>query len=159
MVYLPYLQPFDDVNKGVSRLAANIPFLLTNLCPLSFTDVPQDLYRQVVLGVYKLRRVDLLRDVFLWAYRRSTKRYTVIQQSLGEPDPFRLKYQERIREFGANVIPRPSAPFFCASSCAKSGNQGVLWHGTGVQMPTCPGTMHETQGIWQGMSQQTWRTQ
>jgi Fic family protein len=25
MVQLPYLQPFDDVNKRVSRLAANIP--------------------------------------------------------------------------------------------------------------------------------------
>ena len=27
MVQLPYLQPFDDVNKRVSRLAANIPFI------------------------------------------------------------------------------------------------------------------------------------
>jgi Fic family protein len=26
MVQLPYLQPFEDVNKSVSRLAANIPF-------------------------------------------------------------------------------------------------------------------------------------
>src|SRR3546814_4754836 len=26
MAHLPYLQPFDDVNKRVSRLAANIPF-------------------------------------------------------------------------------------------------------------------------------------
>ena len=27
MVQLPYLQPFDDVNKRVSRLAANIPLI------------------------------------------------------------------------------------------------------------------------------------
>ena len=27
MVHLPYLQPFEDVNKRVSRLAANIPFI------------------------------------------------------------------------------------------------------------------------------------
>jgi len=31
MVHLPYLQPFDDVNKRVSRLAANIPFIKRNL--------------------------------------------------------------------------------------------------------------------------------
>src|SRR6202034_4835816 len=37
MVQLPYLQPFDDVNKRVSRLAANIPFIKGNLSPLSFT--------------------------------------------------------------------------------------------------------------------------
>ena len=34
MVQLPYLQPFDDVNKRVSPLAANIPRIRSNLCPL-----------------------------------------------------------------------------------------------------------------------------
>ncbi len=41
MVHLPYLQPFEDVNKRVSRLAANIPLIRHNLCPLSFIDVPE----------------------------------------------------------------------------------------------------------------------
>ena len=36
-----YLQPFEDVNKRVSRLAANIPLVQRNLGPLSFVDVPQ----------------------------------------------------------------------------------------------------------------------
>jgi hypothetical protein len=107
MVYLPYLQPFDDVNKRVSRLAANIPFLRANLCPLSFTDVPRALYTHAVLGVYELRRVDLLRDVFLWAYRRSAERYAVIQQTLGDPDPFRLKHRLNIRQIVAEVIRGP----------------------------------------------------
>ncbi len=107
MVYLPYLQPFDDVNKRVSRLAANIPFLRSNLCPLSFTDVPRDLYTQAVLGVYELRRVDLLRDVFLWAYRRSAERYAVIQQSLGDPDPFRLRHRQNLRQLVAEIIRGP----------------------------------------------------
>src|SRR5205807_1423976 len=44
MVQLPYLQPFDDVNKRVSRLTANIPFIKRNLSPLSFIDVPRALY-------------------------------------------------------------------------------------------------------------------
>src|SRR6202789_269623 len=30
MVQLPYLQPFDDVNRRVSRLSANIPFIKRN---------------------------------------------------------------------------------------------------------------------------------
>ena len=65
MVHLPYLQPFDDVNKRVSRLAANIPFIRGNLSPLSFTEVPRDLYTQAILGVYELNRTELLRDVFI----------------------------------------------------------------------------------------------
>ena len=43
MVQLPYLQPFDDVNKRVSRLAANIPLIKANLSPLSFEDVSREL--------------------------------------------------------------------------------------------------------------------
>jgi hypothetical protein len=38
LVHLPYLQPFEDVNKRVSRLAANIPLIRNNLCPLSFVE-------------------------------------------------------------------------------------------------------------------------
>ena len=41
LVQLLYLQPFDDVNKRVSRLAANLPFNRHNLAPLSFIDVPE----------------------------------------------------------------------------------------------------------------------
>ena len=34
LVHLSYLQPFEDVNKRVARLAANIPLIKHNLCPL-----------------------------------------------------------------------------------------------------------------------------
>ncbi|MFT4252948.1 MAG: Fic family protein, partial [Caulobacter sp.] len=94
MVQLPYLQPFDDVNKRVSRLAANIPLIKANLAPLSFTDVPGDLYTQATLAVYELNSVDPLKDVFVWAYERSAARYAAVRQSLGEPDPFRLQYRD-----------------------------------------------------------------
>lgn len=51
MVHPPYLQPFEAVNKRVSRLAANIPFIRHNLCPLSSIDVPQQAYVDAMLGV------------------------------------------------------------------------------------------------------------
>jgi hypothetical protein len=71
MVQFPYLQPFADVNKRVSRLGANISLIQRNLCPLSFVDVPERAYVDGTLGVYELNRVELLRDVFVWAYERS----------------------------------------------------------------------------------------
>ena len=104
MVQLPYLQPFDDVNKRVSRLAANIPLTKRNLAPLSFVDVPQDLYIQGLLGIYELQRVDLLKDVFLWAYERSCLRYAALRQSQGEPDAFRLRYRDDIRSLVASIV-------------------------------------------------------
>jgi hypothetical protein len=104
MVQLPYLQPFDDVNKRVSRLAANIPLIKRNLTPLSFADVPRQTYSEAVLGVYELNKIDLLKDVFIWAYERSAARYAAVRQSLGEPDPFRLRYREQLRELIAELV-------------------------------------------------------
>ena len=104
MVQLPYLQPFEDVNKRVSRLAANIPLVRHNLGPLSFVDVPQSDYTHAILGVYELNRVDYLRDVFEWAYERSCARYAAVRQVLGEPDAFRLRHRERLKEVVAVVV-------------------------------------------------------
>ncbi len=104
LVHFSYLQSFDDVNKRVSRLAANIPLIRENLCPLSFVDVPERAYIDGVLAIYELNRVELLRDVFVWAYERSSARYSAVQQSLGEPDPFRLRYKALVSEVISEVV-------------------------------------------------------
>ncbi len=104
LVQLPYLQPFEDVNKRVSRLAANIPLIRQNLSPVSFVDVPETLYKDGMLGVYELNRTELARDVFVWAYERSARKYAAIRQSLGEPDPFRMRYRDPLRTVVSSVI-------------------------------------------------------
>ena len=104
MVQFPYLQPFDDVNKRLSRLSANIPLIKANLSPLSFEDVSRGLYTEAILGVYELNRIELLRDVFLVAYKRSASRYAAVKQSLGEPDPFRMRHRTMLREVVGAVV-------------------------------------------------------
>lgn len=104
MVHLPYLQPFEDVNKRVSRLAANIPFIRHNLCPLSFIDVPQQAYVDAMIGVYELNRIELLRDVFVWAYERSCQQYVAVKQNLVPPDIFRLRYRQALTEVVAAIV-------------------------------------------------------
>jgi hypothetical protein len=103
-VQLPYLQPFEDVNKRVARLAANIPMVKKNLSPLSFVDVPDSLYKEAILSVYELNRTELARDVFIWAYERSARRYAAIRQSIGEPDVFRMRYRDMLRSIVMEVI-------------------------------------------------------
>ena len=109
MVHLPYLQPFEDVNKRVSRLAANIPFVRSNLAPLSFVDVPMKTYVDAVLGVYELTRVELLRDLFVWAYERSCQRYTVLRDALPAPDPVRLRNRAALAEIVRETVRRGGA--------------------------------------------------
>lgn len=104
MVHLAYLQPFADVNKRTSRLAANIPLIKKNLVPLSFMDVPEQTYIDGLIGVYELNRIELLRDAFAWAYERSCRRYKVARDSLPEPDLFRLKYRKQLIEVVAQAV-------------------------------------------------------
>ena len=103
-VHIPYLQAFEDVNKRVSRLAANIPLIRHNLSPLSFVDVPAQAYVDGLLGVHELNRVELLRDVFVWAYERSCARYAAVRRSLGEPDQFRLRHRALIGETMTAIV-------------------------------------------------------
>jgi Fic family protein len=104
MVHLPYLQPFADINKRTSRLAANIPLFRKNLCPLTFLDVPEQAYTTATLGVYEMRRVELLRDLYRWAYERSTQEYIAIKQDLAEPDPLRLKWRDLIKNTVREIV-------------------------------------------------------
>ncbi len=104
MVHIPYLQPFVDVNKRVSRLGANIPLIRRNLCPLSFIDVPERAYVEGTLGVYELKQVGLLRDVFVWAYERSCQRYMAIRETVAEPDPMRLRHREALITVVSEIV-------------------------------------------------------
>ncbi|MCP4679322.1 MAG: Fic family protein [Deltaproteobacteria bacterium] len=104
LVQIPYLQPFEDVNKRVARLGANISLIKHNLCPLTFLDVPERAFVDAVLGVYEMNRVELLRDLFQWAYERSTQQYIKVKGSLAQPDPVRLKYREQMHDLIGTVV-------------------------------------------------------
>ena len=107
MVHLPYLQPFADMNKRTSRLAANLPLFRANLCPLTFLDVPEQAYSRATLGIYEMARVELLRDLYVWAYERSTQEYLAVKQDLAEPDPLRLKWRDFIKQTIHLVVTSP----------------------------------------------------
>jgi len=66
--------------------------------------VPKRAYVEGILGVYELNRIELLRDVFVWGYERSVKRYLSTREELGEPDPFRMKYRPALTEVIRDVV-------------------------------------------------------
>ena len=71
---------------------------------MSFVEVPKQEYIKGILGVYELNRIEYMRDLFIWAYQRSCARYSAIQQTLGKPDPIRLKYRMQIRTAVSEVV-------------------------------------------------------
>ena len=104
MVHLPYLQPFIDVNKRTSRLAANLPLFKHRLCPLTFIDLPESAYTTALLCVYETTTVEALRDVYVWAYERSTQDYLALKQDMAAPDPLRLQWRNLIKQVIHDVI-------------------------------------------------------
>ena len=121
MVHLPYLQPFDDANQPVARLAANIPLIQHNLCPLSLMEVPQRVYHDAMRGVAELNDVALLRDLFVWAYERSCQRYLAITQTWVEPDPLKIQYREALIQAVQSIVQGRLAP--SPSSVAQLAQQ------------------------------------
>jgi hypothetical protein len=125
MVHVAYLQPFEDVNKRVARLAAKIPPIKSDLCPLSFVDVREAAYILGNLGVYELARVELLLDVFVWAYQRSCYRYVVVRDSFAEPDVFRMRYRNVLADVvGGIVRGRNTAKLRPPTHVAHAGRAG-----------------------------------
>jgi fido (protein-threonine AMPylation protein) len=106
MVHMPYLQPFEDGNKRSSRLAANIPLIRSNMSPLSFVGVPVRDYTDGIIAVYELNRVELLRDVFAYAYERSAERYAGIRDDIGDPEPIAMRYRAEIKDCVRDVVVR-----------------------------------------------------
>jgi Fic family protein len=96
MIHIPYLQPFEDVNKRVSRLGANIPLIKANVSPLSFVDMPEGLYLKGMQAFYETGKIDLITDVFFSAYERSCQRYAAVSKSMVDPDPFRLEWRQEL---------------------------------------------------------------
>ena len=96
MVHLPYLQPFEDVNKRVSRYAANIPMIRNNLAPLSFTDVSVKEYIDAVLGVYELHEIEPLKELFISAYERSARQCQRARKSVDATLPHRTEHQSEM---------------------------------------------------------------
>lgn len=121
MVHIPYLQPFEDVNKRVSRLGANIPLFKHNLCPLSFIEVPERAYVEGALAVYELNRVELLVNVFEWAYERSCQQYRAIAGSLPPPDPFRRMYRDAMADVIGEIVRKgwPAEPLIAERESEK----------------------------------------
>ena len=104
MIHLPYLQPFENVNKQVSRMTANIPLIRHNLSPLSFIDVPKNDYISGLLAIYELNKTELMKDIFIWAYERSSVHYKLTRNLLVEPNLFQMQFDKKLKAIVYLVI-------------------------------------------------------
>jgi hypothetical protein len=72
--------------------------------------VPELAYIAGTLGVYETNRMELLRDVFVWAYERSCQRYVVVRDSIAEPDRFRMRYRQALTDTVSQIVREKRRP-------------------------------------------------
>ena len=75
MIFIPYLQPFQDGNKRTSRLSMNIPLLKNHLAPFAFTDLSKGDYMFGLLAFYERGQHRFLAHAFVEAYQKTAPRY------------------------------------------------------------------------------------
>lgn len=104
LAFIPYLQPFIDVNKRVGRLAANIPLLKANVCPISYRDMDKERYTQGLLAFYELNRPEILARAYADAYERGVDRYAAIVEQGREVNPLEIQYFRELKQCVADYI-------------------------------------------------------
>ncbi len=82
MVFLPYIQAFQDGNKRTSRIAMNIPLVRNELAPFSFTDMSKRDYMFGLLAFYERGAHGFLAKMFTTAYARSAARYAELLEHI-----------------------------------------------------------------------------
>jgi DNA-binding transcriptional ArsR family regulator len=86
MLFIPYIQPFEDANKRTSRIAMNIPLLGGNLCPFSFTHLSPQVYLRSMIAFYELNDPSPAVACFNDGYRKGLERFPELRARVEEHD-------------------------------------------------------------------------
>lgn len=130
MVQLSYLQPFENVNHQLSRIVMNIPFMKNNLSPVSFAGVTVDQYNKGLSELYEFNRFELLRNIFLAAYKRSAQIYADFQLPPEDPALIKIKYRDQFRRLVSQVVRSALTPEQ-ASVFIHENSLGIAEHDRG----------------------------
>lgn len=103
LVHISYLQGFIDLNKRTARVLCNFPLLKNNLCPISFIEMPKDLYTYGLFALYEKNDFTLIKEVFIYIYEASCNYYAKFIDDFIE----RRKKYEYIRNYKKNLQEPP----------------------------------------------------
>lgn len=75
LLFIAYIQPFEDGNKRTSRLLANACLISHDVCPMSFRSIDEAEYKKAVILFYELHNASLLKKLFLEQWRFAVENY------------------------------------------------------------------------------------
>lgn len=120
LMHLSSLQLFEHGNMRLARMAANIPLLRADQCPLTYLYTPVAVYHHALQEVAAHLRFQVLHNFFSSAYEESCQYYA----SLPPPatiDPRRLRYHNElvclVRRIVQSPMNREQVDAFFTSHC------------------------------------------
>jgi len=75
LVFLSYIQAFEDGNKRTARIVSNALLLHYKHCPLSFRTVDPIYYKQAMLLFYEQNNISAIKQIFISQYAFAVETY------------------------------------------------------------------------------------
>ncbi|MBU1164488.1 Fic family protein [Patescibacteria group bacterium] len=75
ILFISYIQPFEDGNKRTARMIANAVLLSHNACPLSFRSIDEADYKKGVILFYEQNSARFFKKLFFEQFEFSVKNY------------------------------------------------------------------------------------
>lgn len=75
LVFLSYIQAFEDGNKRTARIVSNALLIHHNHCPLSFRTVDSVYFKQAMLLFYEQNNISAMKQIFIEQYAFAVETY------------------------------------------------------------------------------------
>ncbi len=75
LVFLSYIQAFNDGNKRTARIVSNAILMSKNYCPISYRTVDSIAYKKAMLIFYEQNNIYLFKKIFINQFEFATKNY------------------------------------------------------------------------------------
>jgi Fic family protein len=126
LIFIPYIQPFEDINKRTSRICCNIPLVANNLLPISFKNIQREPYLSALKDVYELNSIIKIKQIFISALEDSAKDYKHIVSRVMEPSLAQMRYRAVIKNVVYKCVKTNSTPRMEDLSSVEVNMQGEV---------------------------------
>jgi Fic family protein len=75
ILFISYIQPYEDGNKRTARITANAMLMGNNFCPLSYRSVNSVDYKKAMLLFYEINNISAFKKIFIEQYKFAVDTY------------------------------------------------------------------------------------
>lgn len=75
ILFISYIQPYEDGNKRTARITANALLMGNNYCPLSYRSVNSVDYKKAILLFYEINNITAFKKIFMEQYKFAVENY------------------------------------------------------------------------------------